>query len=290
MSLAKNISIAREQKGLSIEDIARKCNVTCAKVIDWEAGDLEPTIKELTLLSYVLGVTMDALVKENNIIQAKEKHYLTESDYRDISMMMIHANRFDEINYLHPMGRILVLKKLVELMKYRFIDEEGAVYDEFLVENTDKETRQDYVKKYFSMFDGKEIYEEYVEGKIEIDEAIKARLDYLKEEFAKATARVDFIHDSNESKPIYELNTIYDLEEIEDYSEKKINEIKTDLSEYIENRIGNTLIDKILLVCANEAAEALEVRDLDRINELIKDWDMIKNTLFMMLPQPEKNQ
>lgn len=149
MALGKNILTIRESKGLSIEDLARKCDVPCSKVIDWEAGDVEPSISALRLISYILGVTIGELVKEKEIVPLDERHYLSDEDYHELAYTISFVDNNEVYKEMQGMNRALKLRHLFNLAKYAFMNEDGVVYDRFLVANTDKKNKGKDYKKAF---------------------------------------------------------------------------------------------------------------------------------------------
>ena len=62
--LAKNIRRIRLKKGLSQEKVARLANIALNTLTKIESGlSKEPTIKTITKIAGVLGVSLDELVK-----------------------------------------------------------------------------------------------------------------------------------------------------------------------------------------------------------------------------------
>lgn len=286
MSLGKNILTIRESRGISIEDLARKCNVTCNKVIDWEAGDTEPTITEIKIVSYVLDVTIDELVKGKNVVPTDERHYLTSKEYKGIAGIISSMRRNDNLPPIRKMGNILGLEFLYSIIKNAFISDDGAVYERFLIKNTDRETRVKYINRFFNEYDeAGDDFADYVEGNCEIGEEFTKLSKKLKEEFDDAVKRDNYILESHEGKSLFELNFIYDLEKLEDYSEKRINELYIDIQEYIKERTGETLLDRSFIFWANEAQDALESRNMDDIRKLVNAWGVIRDTYFLLVSE-----
>lgn len=62
--LHKNISAAREARGLTKSELARRCKVAAASVTNWEAGSTTPRRNHLRKLASVLGTTVSALYRE----------------------------------------------------------------------------------------------------------------------------------------------------------------------------------------------------------------------------------
>ncbi len=64
MTLGEKIKNARKQAGLSQEQLAEKVGVSRSAVAKWESNNGLPDIDNLKNLSYLLGVTIDYLVKD----------------------------------------------------------------------------------------------------------------------------------------------------------------------------------------------------------------------------------
>lgn len=64
LSLGQRVKFLREQKKLSQNEFAKKCNVSPAAVCMWEKNDKSPTKNNLLQIARVLGVSYEDLTGE----------------------------------------------------------------------------------------------------------------------------------------------------------------------------------------------------------------------------------
>lgn len=138
------------------------------------------------------------------------------------------------------------------------------------------------------MYKVEELFEDYIEGRCEFNDNFEKVLDYFDKTFKEESKLHDYRTGCKEGSNIFGLNFICRLTNLEDYSEKKINEIYDEIQEYIRERTGETLLDRLCIFCANEALETFESRDIRKINELADAWKIIRSTLFMLITDDER--
>lgn len=62
--IGDRIKAAREAAGMSQSDLARAAGIQRQYVSAWEAGSWDPGLQNLVVLSNVLDITLDKLMKE----------------------------------------------------------------------------------------------------------------------------------------------------------------------------------------------------------------------------------
>lgn len=62
MEISKKLKEVRENKGLSVEELADKCEKNIETIKSWEDGSIVPSASELIELSKVYGLTMDEML------------------------------------------------------------------------------------------------------------------------------------------------------------------------------------------------------------------------------------
>lgn len=73
MALADQLKSSRENKGLSQMDVAKKLNITRQSISKWETGKGYPDLDNLVLLSEIYEISIDELLKENQMLKNKIK-------------------------------------------------------------------------------------------------------------------------------------------------------------------------------------------------------------------------
>jgi transcriptional regulator with XRE-family HTH domain len=67
MKFYEKLQKLRKEKGMSQENLAELLNVSRQAISKWESGQSYPEMEKLIALSDLFGVTLDSLVKDNNI-------------------------------------------------------------------------------------------------------------------------------------------------------------------------------------------------------------------------------
>ncbi len=89
MTLGEKIKIARNEAGLSQEQLAEKMGISRSAVAKWEANNGMPDIDNLKVLSNLLGVTIDSLVDESKSFEkGKEQHKKVGNAVKKINSVM----------------------------------------------------------------------------------------------------------------------------------------------------------------------------------------------------------
>lgn len=74
MSVHENLKKRRKELGLTQYDVSRKLGISRQAISKWENEDSYPDIDNLILLSKLYGVSVDDLLKGNNIRKPKLKN------------------------------------------------------------------------------------------------------------------------------------------------------------------------------------------------------------------------
>jgi len=61
-SFAERLKDLRQEKGLTIQGLARKVNIGSSSISRWENEQAEPKITQIVILSEFFGVTIDYLM------------------------------------------------------------------------------------------------------------------------------------------------------------------------------------------------------------------------------------
>ena len=88
MSLAENLQFLRKQKNITQEQLAEQLEVSRQSVSKWESAQSYPDFQRLVLLSDYFGLTLDALVRDVDVQEVREKNWNSEkleSIYQDVS-------------------------------------------------------------------------------------------------------------------------------------------------------------------------------------------------------------
>lgn len=80
----------RKEKGLSQEELGMEMQVSRQTVSKWEAGQSYPDFTRLVMLSDFFDMTLDELVKDIDVQEVRENHFINEkidSVYQDAQNM-----------------------------------------------------------------------------------------------------------------------------------------------------------------------------------------------------------
>lgn len=68
MSIGEKIKDSRNKKGITQQELARKLNLSRSAVSNWEVGRNYPDLDSIVLLSDILGLTLDELLREDHVM------------------------------------------------------------------------------------------------------------------------------------------------------------------------------------------------------------------------------
>ena len=76
--MGERIRKARQQAGLTQENLAEQTNLSRASIARFELGDIEPKLQNLVLIAEALNVTTDYLLGLSDVV-LRRKNKLTEN-------------------------------------------------------------------------------------------------------------------------------------------------------------------------------------------------------------------
>ena len=180
MKLGQNIAIYRKEAGLTQEQLAEKCQVSRQAVTKWESGISEPSLEKIICLSEIFSVSIDTLLNGK-----KEEAKLNHAYYRFIYMAIMILWGADKDEKLKESERVLALKALYEVVETEFINEQGKIYEKYLVKNTTEEERKNYIRMPNRIITPKEEwnpFDDYIEGKCEVTVGLQEIEERLEKE------------------------------------------------------------------------------------------------------------
>ena len=307
MNLGQNIAALRKVLKLTQEELAEKCEVSRQAVTKWESGVSEPTIEKLRLISNIFGVSIDDLIncdeatlskkaEENNLINAfgdgideaiKEKIIAIQKRKKDANYYAvieastgIHLLNFNKVlDWDNMVTKERLLKILYSVVGQRFIDNNGKIKEEYLLNNTTKEDREKAFSFAVHTFGDDEFNpaKDYIEGICEVDESLK-KID------AELTKRIDskremFLNkrESKSVKHFQKIHTCITIEDFEDCTDTYIQKVKDKLHQRISDIGGETLVERLLVFFGNEIDLAIDRKDVDTLNEIYNDMWALEN-------------
>ena len=88
MNFNEKLIDLRKSRGLSQEELGAELHVSRQTVSKWESAQSYPDFQRLVLLSDYFGLTLDALVRDVDVQEVREKNWNSEkldSSYQDVS-------------------------------------------------------------------------------------------------------------------------------------------------------------------------------------------------------------
>ena len=135
--------------------------------------------KDKFLNTYINNITMDETVQNiEQMIQNGQKAYVTPINV-DVVMKMEKDEKLKESE------RVLALKALYEVVETEFINEQGKIYEKYLVKNTTEEERKNYIRMPNRIITPKEEwnpFDDYIEGKCEVTVGLQEIEERLEKE------------------------------------------------------------------------------------------------------------
>ena len=71
MNIGNKISELRKKKNMTQEELAEKLNVARQTISKWECNETSPSLEDASKLAKILGVSLNELVGEENILEEK---------------------------------------------------------------------------------------------------------------------------------------------------------------------------------------------------------------------------
>lgn len=281
MGLKENIADCRKKMGLTQEQLAEKCNVSRQAVTKWESGESEPSIAKVRILSTVFNISIDELIAEtkNNV-----SHNNSEKLQIDYSMLSAIANDLTKeyINIDNEFWKLVLLENIYKVLKTKYIDSNEKVRDEYLLDNTKLEDRIKSTKLFIgnSCFT-KELFQEYVDGKCEIDIVFEKLFKVISEKSSKVIEQDDEKGKSKLARAYCKIqNILVKMKKYEQYSDTKIKELDTEYRSLVIELKDDNQMSNIVLFYLQEIQEAWDNKNISLLNELSEDWWKLKSFIW----------
>ena len=281
MGLKENITYNRKRIGLTQEQLAEKCNVSRQAVTKWESGESEPSIAKVRILSTVFNISIDELIAgtKNNV-----SHNNSEKLQIDYSTLSAIANDLTKeyINIDNELWKLVLLEKIYQVIKTKYIDSKEKVRDEYLLENTRLEDRIKSVKLFIgnSCFT-RELFQKYVDGKCEIDIVFEKMFKGINEKSSKVIEQDDEKEKSKLARAYCKIqNILVRMKKYEQYSDAKIKEIDTEYRSLVIELKADNQMPNIVLFYLQEIQEAWDNKNILLLNELSEDWWKLKTFIW----------
>ena len=88
MGIARNLLILRENKFMSIAEVANKVGVSRQSVNQWERGESAPTKKYLKVICELYGVTQSQLYSEDISKTVKTEELAVINNYAEVNELL----------------------------------------------------------------------------------------------------------------------------------------------------------------------------------------------------------
>lgn len=249
MDLKNNIASARKKLGFTQEQLAEKCEVSRQAVTKWESGESEPTISNLIMLAEIFEISVDELVMGNDNVHTQANEMAL--NYRELSMMALDL----AISSFQTKSMMLMYLEIVyDAIKTKYMDAEAQIYSKYLLENTTSEERFKYVKLMISgsMYSD-ESFQNYVDGKCEIDEAFKHLFKKIEDERFRINHIEERKNESEAATMYYKVRRLLnEMNTFEDLNESKLQAVDTELSKMINEQDKQTKFGRIMLFYLKE--------------------------------------
>lgn len=281
MGLKENIADCRKKMGLTQEQLAEKCNVSRQAVTKWESGESEPSIAKVRILSTVFNISIDELIAgtKNNV-----SHNNSEKLQIDYSMLSAIANDLTKeyINIDNEFWKLVLLENIYKVLKTKYIDSNEKVRDEYLLDNTKLEDRIKSTELFIgnSCFT-KELFQEYVDGKCEIDIVFEKLFKVISEKSSKVIEQDDEKGKSKLARAYCKIqNILVKMKKYEQYSDTKIKELDTEYRSLVIELKDDNQMSNIVLFYLQEIQEAWDNKNISLLNELSEDWWKLKSFIW----------
>lgn len=288
MSLGQNIAKIRKTMGLTQEQLAEKCEVSRQAVTKWESGESEPAIAKLVKLSNVLEVSIDELIQGNSSNVCKQSNEMG-LQYRDLSMIAHDLNRPAMVRTKSFI--LLAAELMYDVVKTKYMDSNDRVFDEYLIENTSFDERREKVK---FLIVGSEFsdapFQDYVDGKHEIDVAFEKLLERLEDKIATEEKIESMQSESQAAKKYTKVRQLLSkMCRFEDYNENKLMEIDHELQTIIDEQDEQTQFGRCLILYIKEIELAWNNKDIGMLKKLKEDGDELKGYMWRTININEWN-
>lgn len=281
MGLKENIAYNRKKMGLTQEQLAEKCNVSRQAVTKWESGESEPSIAKVRILSIVFNISIDELIAVTKNIVSHNNSENLQIDYSTLSAIANDLTK-DYINIDNELWKLVLLENIYKVLKTKYIDSNEKVRDEYLLDNTKLEDRIKSAKLFIgnSCFT-KELFQEYVDGKCEIDIVFEKLFKVINEKSSKVIEQDDEKEKSKLARAYCKIqNILVRMKKYEQYSDAKIKELDTECRSLVIELKDDNQMPNIVLFYLQEIQEAWDNKNISLLNELSEDWWKLKTFIW----------
>lgn len=279
MSLGQNIAKIRKSMGLTQEQLAEKCEVSRQAVTKWESGESEPAIAKLVKVSEVLEASIDELVLGNGTNVCKQSNEMN-LQYRDLSIIAHELTVPGMIQMKSFM--LLAIELIYDVVKTKYMDSNDRIFDEYLIENTSLDERREKVKFLIvgSEFSD-EPFQDYVDGKHEIDVAFEKLLERLEAKISVEQKNESMQRESQTAKKYTKVRQLLSkMCWFEDYNENKLMEIDNELQNIIVEQDENTQFGRCLTLYTKEIELAWRNKDVGMLKKLKEDGEELERYMW----------
>lgn len=277
IEFGKNLKQMRKKRGWKKAELAEKCGVSKDTIAAWEKGEAEPTATELIALSKTFNKTVDELIQNNEIIDGKRENY-----FRIVCRFwgFVMRELWSAEDAKTPVwDRISTDNKVLDLVydttMDRFISSSGKVYEKYLVENSSKEDRYDWVKfinRDDSLSEEEGPFKEYIDGECEISKSYRELSERLNTRSEKFRKQLEEKFKSNVYKNYETMKeSVQILKEHSTYSEKKISETIENLDRIISEQDEATMLGRFFIFKCQEIKRIFAETDDAKMAELEED-------------------
>lgn len=275
MALNHNIAIERKKLKLTQEQLAEKCSVSRQAVTKWESGESEPSIAKLKVLSKVFDISIDELItgrKHKCVVNGDYENKIT--GHIKLLTMMAHDLTSDYMPMYDESWRLIMLEELYDVIKMSYVDCDGDIRQQYLIDNTSTDERAKIVKLLTTnRAFAKDLFQDYIDGKKEITDIFSMLIERIKEQQAIASKNIDKKQDSTVAQLYYSIHRlVQSMGSFAEYSDSKLQQIVQELQDIIDGLDRNTYIGRFIAFYMENVRAAWNDKCINRLEELNTDW------------------
>lgn len=299
MSIGRKIAKMRKEMEWTREQLAKECKVSKKRIIEWEFEEEEPSIRDLIKLSEVFKLTLDEIVKfdegeetDEGII-VKEDCYSTKVFDIDIDLLFRDAMKsvfmtiYKTNNFIVEQYNLNQLDIICNIMRSKYVNGENQIYSKYLVKNTTKEERKQYIM-YRQYYGNVKAMEKYIEGECEIDEAFHLLKDEIKQMQKKVDMELELKRKNSITKNFAKLRVDCKMmSRMEDFSEEKLVELREEVCVIISQLKKEEVLGELLGFFGERMIDALDRKDVDKLRKLYDELEEIVDYVIYRIPVEE---
>ena len=292
MGLSQNIALLRKNIGLTQEKLAEKCGVSRQAVTKWESGESEPSIEKLVILSEIFGISIDELIKNENVNDFNN----INKEVLDYSILKLCINKLYESEMFDAQNgggiKYKMLYFLIMLVRNLYIDSMGSVRDKYLLCNTNQKDRSACLYPFNCCQDESfehQMLDEYVLGKCEINVFFDKLLAEYERRSDNSHAVFNLKIETSIINNLFAILGAASINDLDMYNEMWIEKRMEKIHEILSEKKDDTLVERLLLFFANEVEVAIKNRNEELLNELRTDLRMLGDYVWYKTPTEETN-